>query len=360
MIEAKAPGKLFIAGEYAVTEPGNTAILVAIDRFITVFLEESAEKGSISIYNDEPISWMRKNEKLNLERHDARLAYILAAINIVEKYAKELGKSLSYYHIRVKSDLEAQDGIKYGLGSSAAVTVATINALCKYYHIEITEDRLFKLSALANLSVNSSSSCGDIAACAYGGWIAYKAFHRNWVLDKQNSTTVSELLSLDWPALSIESLIPPKNLNLVIGWTGVPSSTTSLVDIVNNKRVENSSIYNRFLSYSNKCVKQMIDAFKDNNTDEIQRQIKENRKLLVKMSNELGVEIETPKLTQLCDIALKHNGSAKSSGAGGGDCGIAVFKGSNDLHQLIEEWKKSGITYLPLKVFDRKGEHIDK
>lgn len=360
MIEAKAPGKLFIAGEYAVTEPGNTAILVAVDRFIAIFLEGTTEKGSISIYNNEPISWTRENEKLILERQDARLTYILAVINIVEKYAKELGRGLSYYHLRVNSGLEAQNGTKYGLGSSAGVTVAATIALCKYYDIKITKDTLFKLSALANLSVNSSGSCGDIAACAYGGWIAYTAFDREWVLDKLNNTTISELLSLEWPDLSIESLMPPKELNLAIGWTGMPSSTTSLVDRVNNRKVENGFIYNKFLNDSKKCVTQMINAFKDNNIDEIKRQIQKNRELLVKIGTDLGVEIETPKLTKLCDIALNYNGSAKSSGAGGGDCGIAVFKGNHDLNLLIEEWEKSGITYLPLKVFYERGEQLDK
>ena len=36
MISASAPGKLYIAGEYAVVEPGHPAILVAVDRFVTV------------------------------------------------------------------------------------------------------------------------------------------------------------------------------------------------------------------------------------------------------------------------------------------------------------------------------------
>ena len=32
MIETRAPGKLFIAGEYAVVEPGEPSVLVAVDR----------------------------------------------------------------------------------------------------------------------------------------------------------------------------------------------------------------------------------------------------------------------------------------------------------------------------------------
>lgn len=360
MIVTKAPGKLFIAGEYAVTHPSNTAILVSVDKFIKVFLEKSNKNGSVCIYDDKPISWVRKTEKIILKRNDTRLQYVLAAINIVEKYAKELGRKLSYYHLRVSSDLETQNGIKYGLGSSAAVTVATISALCSYFNIDITKEKLFKLSAMANLSINNKGSCGDIAACVYGGWIAYTGFDRGWVLDKMINSRNFELLSLEWPGFKVEPLIPPNELNLVIGWTGQPSSTTNLVDKVRKRSIKNIRAYNNFLSESKKCVTQMINAFKDNNINEIQKQMQNNRELLVKMGNDLGAEIETYKLKKLCDIALKYNGSAKPSGAGGGDCGIAIFKGKYNLSLLIEEWKKFGITYLPLNVYYKKGDCIDK
>ena len=39
MIQAKAPGKLYIAGEYAVTEPGYKSVLIAVDRFVTALLK---------------------------------------------------------------------------------------------------------------------------------------------------------------------------------------------------------------------------------------------------------------------------------------------------------------------------------
>lgn len=338
MIVTKAPGKLFIAGEYSVTHPGNTGILVAVDRFITVYLESASNEGSISTSNNESISWRRANDKIILDRDITSLSYLLAAINTVEKYAKELGRDLSYYQLKIESELESEKGIKYGLGSSAAVTVASTDALCKYYDIQVTEDILFKLAALANISINKNGSCGDIAACVYGGWIAYSSFDREWIINKQNNTPVSDLISLEWPGLKVEKLIPPKDLKLAIGWTGSPSSTTNLVASVNKKRINKSGIYNRFLEDSEECVSQMINGFKDNNIDEIQIQIKRNRKILVKMGNDLGVEIETPHLKNLCEIALKYNGSAKSSGAGGGDCAIAIFKEGQEIGPLFQEW----------------------
>ena len=43
MIQASAPGKLFIAGEYAVVTNAHPAILVAVNQFITVTLEEAED-----------------------------------------------------------------------------------------------------------------------------------------------------------------------------------------------------------------------------------------------------------------------------------------------------------------------------
>ena len=47
MIEVTAPGKLYIAGEYAVVEPGHPAIIVAIDQFISVSIGP-AKKAAVS------------------------------------------------------------------------------------------------------------------------------------------------------------------------------------------------------------------------------------------------------------------------------------------------------------------------
>lgn len=101
MIEASAPGKLYIAGEYAVVEPGHPAILVAVDQFITVSLEKSEHVGSITSfqYGNLPVLWKRENDRLVLDKRENPFHYILAAIRLTEEYAKEQGKELSFYHL---------------------------------------------------------------------------------------------------------------------------------------------------------------------------------------------------------------------------------------------------------------------
>lgn len=72
MIEVSTPGKLYIAGEYAVVEPGHPAILAAVDQFINVTIENATENGSIQSqqYSDLPIRWTRRNGELVLDHRE--------------------------------------------------------------------------------------------------------------------------------------------------------------------------------------------------------------------------------------------------------------------------------------------------
>ncbi|MGC3011475.1 phosphomevalonate kinase, partial [Enterococcus faecalis] len=66
MIEVTSPGKLFIAGEYAVVEPRHPANIVAVDQFVTVTVEETTDEGSFQSaqYCSFPIRWTRRNGEL--------------------------------------------------------------------------------------------------------------------------------------------------------------------------------------------------------------------------------------------------------------------------------------------------------
>ena len=61
MIRRSAPGKLYVAGEYAVVEPGHQALLVAVDRFITVRVTPAEHTGRITsaLYETRCLTWYR-------------------------------------------------------------------------------------------------------------------------------------------------------------------------------------------------------------------------------------------------------------------------------------------------------------
>ncbi|KRL41435.1 phosphomevalonate kinase [Liquorilactobacillus nagelii DSM 13675] len=352
LITVKAPGKLYIAGEYAVVETGYPAILVALNQFVTVTVQESDDYGSIysKQYQENSLFWKREGNNMVFDNRDNPFHYILSAIHLTENYAQLLGKQMKCYHLKIDSDLDSPDGKKYGLGSSAAVTVATIKALCHFYRLSISKNQLFKLAAIAHLDIQGNGSLGDIAASVYGGWIAYRSFDRKWLRSARHRFSLKKLIDVAWPQLQIDLLTPPKNLKLLIGWTGSPASTSHLVDAVGIKIAENQAEYQHFLTESKACLKRMIKGFQVQSLSLIQKEIRYNRKLLQALGNLSNVQIETPLLHQLCISAEQSCGAAKTSGAGGGDCGIVVIDQQIDTQELMSSWKSAGIEQLDLHV----------
>ena len=88
-------------------------------------------------------------------------------------------KTFALYSLSITSELDdAKRGIKYGLGSSGAVVVATIQAVLDFYKTPRTSLLVYKLSVLTNLRLSQRGSFGDIAALF---------FWRNGVLHKPRS-----------------------------------------------------------------------------------------------------------------------------------------------------------------------------
>lgn len=351
MITSTSPGKLYIAGEYAVVEKGYPAIIIAIDKLIKVTIKKVEGQGSIQAYDNSPIRFLRKEDKLILDYRDNRLSYVINSIKVVEDLAKEKNKSLKLFDLSIESDLESLDGKKYGLGSSAAVTVSTIKVLCKLYNLKVNDLELFKLSALVHQRINSNGSGGDLAASIYGGFIAYKSYDKVWLKKMSQELSIEKLIKISWPYLEIKQLKPMDNLNLLIGWTGKPASTTLLVDKVSLSRKLNDKYYLEFLEKSKNCVNKMTEAFENSDLNEIQKQVNINYTLLKELGEKLEIAVITPKLSKLVEIAQDYNGAAKSSGAGGGDCGLAIFDNQDQDEIIINKWRQAEIEYLPLKVY---------
>ncbi|MCI1892207.1 MAG: phosphomevalonate kinase [Schleiferilactobacillus perolens] len=352
MITVKAPGKLYIAGEYAVVETGQPAVIVALNQFVTVRVEAAHGMGRIESkqYQENSLYWRRQGDEMVFDNRDNPFHYILSAIRFTEAYASEQGKPLRLFNLYVDSDLDSADGRKFGLGSSAAVTVGTVKALCQFYNLPLSQERIYKLAAIAHLDIQGNGSLGDIAASVFGGWIAYCSFDREWLHAQRNLSTLSNLLAMPWPGLDIELLTPPDNLRLLIGWTGSPASTSHLVDQIKAATSRSQTEYHRFLAASRVVVTKLVQGFRDGDLQAIKDQIGRNRFLLQQLSHISHVHIETPKLMNMCNLAIHAGGAAKTSGAGGGDCGIVILDRSVNPDPLIAAWHKIGVQHLPLSV----------
>jgi phosphomevalonate kinase len=353
LITEKAPGKLYIAGEYAVVENGYPAILVALDQFVTCSIEESTDEVGRIIsrqYNNDQLSWRRMGDRMVVDKRDNPFSYILSAIKVTEEYAKTFGRTMRIYNIHIDSQLDSANGRKYGLGSSAAVTVATVKALCRFYNLPVDKDELFKLAAIAHFEVQGNGSLGDVAASVYGGWISYHSFDRQWLAQQRQYLDLRSIIELPWPDLNIESLHAPQNLELLIGWTGKPASTSQLVDKISLFKARRQDEYRRFLDKSKDCIQRMVDGFHRQDLETIKNEIRYNRDLLKQLGTNSGVNIETSALEKLCQIAEKFGGAAKTSGAGGGDCGIVAIDSNTNFGKVLKSWAKNHIEQLPLSV----------
>lgn len=357
LITEQAPGKLYIAGEYAVLEQDCPAILVAVNQFIRVSITKSkSSTGSIHSkqYSQDSIHWVRRGAQMVIDNRDNPFEYILSAINLTERFCLEQHIKLRVYDLHVNSDLDSADGKKYGLGSSAAVTVATVKAILRFYNVPFSNELVYKLSAISHYSVQGNGSAGDIAASVYGGWIAYQTFDKKWLKRELTQKSLSEVVDEAWPGLKIQLLTPPEGMNLLIGWSQKPASTSRLVDETNANKAALNVEYKQFLQQSRKCVLRMIDGFEQGNIGLIKMQIRENRKLLQHFAQINQIAIEIPRLSKLINIAESFGGAAKTSGAGNGDCGIVITDEQTNVNELEQQWRKNNVLPLDLHVHQVK------
>lgn len=399
-VQASAPGKLYIAGEYAVVD-GSAAIVAAVNRYVTVKVDdenlptlspESRKYYGVIVSEKEnykPIFWTRASDGSIEILGDEKYAYVLAAMRVIDSYASECfapNMDRKSYNLHISSELDdAKSGRKYGLGSSAAITVATVRALCKWYGLKPDVPTICKLSLIASSMVKKSGSGGDVAASSCGGWILYRAYDREWLeselgLIKSGESDFSKLLRKKWPRLEFKRINVSKTLKLLVGWTGSPASSAQLVSSVESSvssEIAHSFTYQDFCDQSEICVQKLAQSLenfsleessleessmrkssleksslKESELNNISACFAQNRELLQKLSALTGTIIETPKLTRLIEDAIFAGIPAKTSGAGGGDCAIALttIYEKNRIESMKSAWENHGIMPLNIEV----------
>ena len=383
-VQASAPGKLYIAGEYAVVD-GSAAIVAAVNRYVTVKVDDenlpTLSQESRKYYgvivsekeNYKPIFWTRSSDGSIEILGDEKYAYVLAAMRVIDSYASECFAPNMYrksYNLHISSELDdAKSGRKYGLGSSAAITVATVRALCKWYGLKPDVPTICKLSLIASSMVKRSGSGGDVAASSCGGWILYRAYDREWLeselgLIKTGESDFSKLLRKKWPRLEFKRINVSKTLKLLVGWTGSPASSAQLVSSVEinvessvSSEIAHSFTYQDFCDQSEVCVQKLAQSLeksslKESELNNISACFAQNRELLQKLSALTGTLIETPKLTRFIEDANFAGIPAKTSGAGGGDCAIALttIYEKNRIESMKSAWENHGIMPLNIEV----------
>ena len=249
-----APGKVFLFGEHAVVY-GKPGIAMAIKPRVMVTVRETR-------YHQKPNS-----------------PYIAECFRLMDVKGS----------VYVRSQLPSSSG----LGSSAAVTVATLCAINDEFGLEKTRAEIADLAHQVEMSAqNGRASATDTYVSTFGGMVLVRGNEKR-------------------------RLLPPQNFSLVIGNTLVSHSTSEMVGKVAELRKNSPDIANPILDSIAAIT--MRATYNLDNQKELGNLMNMNHALL----DALGVG--HPVLSKLV-LAARSAGAhgAKTTGAGGGGCMYAI------------------------------------
>lgn len=317
-------GKLYLAGEYAVLAAGQPAIIKAIPIYMT---------GEIQTASAYRLTSDMFEHSANLEP-DPDYALIQETIAAMNTYLLALGYQLQPFSLKICGKME-REGKKFGIGSSGSVVILILKAMAALYELDLGSELLFKMASYVLLKRGDNGSMGDLACIAYEDLIYYRSFDRELVRKRMGKVNLLQLLAEDW-GVEIRSIKPCLAMDFLVGWTKQPAISKDLVNQVK------SAISESFLTGSRTQVDALEKALLAGDKLAIQSSMEKASQLLERLSP----AIYTDRLKVLKEAAEGLNCVAKSSGAGGGDCGIALSFDAASSKKLIQAWQEAGIELL--------------
>jgi phosphomevalonate kinase len=307
---ARAPGKVVLSGAYAVLE-GAPGIVAAVDRYATA-------NGA------EPAGFVTPE--------------VAAAL-----VARGLGPERAPYF-----DAEAlrAEGRKLGLGSSAAILLASLAALedPALPDAELA-DRLYLPALDAHRRAQGGGSGIDVAASTYGGVLAVR-------------------LAQDG-RLGVTRAALPSGAHLEIWAAGEPASTSQFLAKVRELAARDGTRHRRLLEAQGAAAEEAAQALVVEALNEAQAADATQRFLaalarqhavLLELGDAAGIPIVTPQVAALHGLAQASGAVVLPSGAGGGD--IALYAGpAAPTRELVVQAVERGYTPLAVSLGARGVHH---
>lgn len=305
--QIRAPGKVVLAGEYAVLE-GATAIVMAVDRHVMV------EPGATTPGD-------------------------LVAVARAET-ARRLGLPLPGEAFVARSSSLYAGALKLGLGSSAAVTAG---AVASVYHgagrdveDDATRREMWSIAREVHDAIQGARGSGiDIAASLFGGMLIMRRGPGSQP--------------------SFEPWVPPPGIRWAFVWTGQEASTRALLESVRGFKEQAPRAYSRLTGEMGDLAERMArGGTKD--VAVVLEVFAGYARLLDDLGRAAGARLITPPMARLLEAARDCGGAAKPSGAGGGDIVVAAFPKDGDVARFHGEARGLGMTPLDLGCA-RRGVH---
>jgi phosphomevalonate kinase len=347
-IRASAPGKLFLLGEYAVLE-GAPALLSAVDRRVTVEVSRTERGWRLNAPGTSITGLLLDEDGALPARLDAEARADARVFDAVRRTVTATRGPALPGGLAVTSDSRAlrrtDRDAKLGLGSSAAAAVALTAALmaaggeggepARGPGHPSTPDRfsIFELAATAHRAAQGGNGSGaDVAASVFGGLLGY--------------TRGARPVPLVWP----------DELTAMAIVTGEGASTTELVGRVRAFADGDERQYRSDLSRLVELADRAQAAL--GSVEGFLRLASDYFDALAELDEHARAGIVSARHHELHALAALHGGVFKTSGAGGGDVGLAFSPSGTAASRLRSALREAGADVVPL-AFGAEGVRFD-
>ena len=316
MIRASAPGKLMVAGEYAVLR-SRRAVVTAVDRRVRLEF---------------------RDEDHDVERLPRTLTDLPPEVQATRELAEEAVGSVTGAMLLDVSDLR-MEGRKLGLGSSSAAAAATAAVVFAAAGKDNpSQGQLLDVAFRGHRSVAPHGSGADVAAAVLGGWVELGGV-------SESGELMAEAIA--WPAVEMR-----------IVWTGVEARTSEFVSRVRALERENPSVYRSRLDAIEAAAETMGSAAAAGDVGSLVRAVRDHHAAMATLGEAIEAPIVEATLDAIATLAEECGGGAKPSGAGGGDVAIAFLPDADAARRFVDRAEDSGFRVLTLEL-GAEGARVD-
>ncbi len=320
-IEASAPGKALISGEYAVLR-GAPAICMAVDRRAIVQLRVTdGRRHRITAPGYMAGEWYF-TARDRVEWHGAHPGSSFDLFTAVwsEVFAGEQPTVAFDLILDSQTFHDSAGSHKLGLGSSAAITVALAAALAEF--AGRTSDVPEIASRAHRLFQSQQGSGVDLATSYRGGLVEY-------LMDSGSSQDLS------WPA----------DLGYRFVWTGVPIKTTSQLVKFGAIADDDKSLQALLVA-----AHELTTVWRSASTDEIILGLRRYTSRLEALDESAALGIFDGGHSTAARVARDRQLVYKPCGAGGGDIGIVVGGNAEQLADFERALMPHGLNFISAKM----------
>jgi phosphomevalonate kinase len=309
----EAFAKVFLAGEYAVLDPGRPALVAGIDRKLRATVERGGS-GLRIVHVPSGVAWEGGPPPPGL-RFAARAAQLAA----------RFCKGSADLRIAFEDDL-ALGSLKLGLGGSSAAAVLAVRAVCGASGAAAGDEEILSLALAAHWAEQGGSGSGaDVAAAALGGVVEVRS-RIPWRSAEEMMSLPAEQIASSRP-LEVRRVRTPADLRLLLAYAGAPADTRILVREVRRFSSARPAQWAARAEEIAAVEEQLREALESSDSESALEAVRRGGAAMAALGDEAGVGIVTPELARACAIASASGAAGKPSGAGGGDCAVIVAFG---------------------------------